>query len=94
MVGLYDNATVYRFMPTLEEGGHRYIAKARIEDCHLVPEERRSFLVGQRQKGFPGMAAAWFPGIHQNGPASALLASTAEYLPQVRQYSYRGVKNP
>jgi len=91
IVGLYDDATVFRLMPG--QGGARpYIAKARVADCHLVPESRRSFDIIQKRKGFPGMAAAWFPGLHADGPAKDMLDGVASYLPSVRQYSHTGQK--
>ncbi len=91
VVGLYDNATVFRFMPPLGQA-RPYIAKARAADCHLVPEPVRTFEIIHKRKGFPGMAAAWFPGLHANGPAHDMLAAVAAYLPDVRRYSHTGEK--
>lgn len=92
VVGLYEDATVYRLMPGL--GAARpFIAKARVGNCHLVPENLRTFEVIQKRKGFPGMAAAWFPGFHADGPASEMLESAADYLPTIRQYSHSGERN-
>lgn len=90
IVGLYDNAIVFRFMPGLSGGTRPFIAKARDADCHLVPEKRRSFDIIQKREGFPGMAAAWFPGLHADGPAKEMLANVADYLPMVRHYSRFG----
>lgn len=92
IVGLYDNATVFRYMPP-DEPVRPFIAKARTEDCHLVPVARRSFDIIQKRKGFPGMAAAWFPGLHAEGPAQAMLADVSAYLPTIRQYTHTGEKN-
>lgn len=92
IVGLYDNATVFRYMPP-DEPVRPFIAKARAEDCHLVPVSRRSFDVIQKRKGFPGMAAAWFPGLHADGPAKEMLDDLADYLPTIRQYTHTGEKN-
>ncbi len=86
IVGLYDNATVFRSMPPQSDDQRLFIAKARASDCRMVPTASRTFDVIQKQKGFPGMAAAWFPGEHQNGPASTFLAQVAEYLPSVRKF--------
>ena len=86
IVGLYDEATVYRFMPMVR----LHIAKARVESCHLVPEGIRDFQVTHKVKGFPGMAAAWFPQEHQEGPAKDMLAAVAGYLPTIRRYTYQG----
>jgi hypothetical protein len=92
IVGLFDDATVFRLMPGL--GGERpYIAKARVAGCHLVPVARRSLDIIQKRKGFPGMAAAWFPGLHADGPAKDMLAGVADYLQVVRQYDHLGNRN-
>ncbi len=89
IVGLYDDATVFRFMPP--DGDERpFIAKAPIDHCHLVPAGRRDFQIPHKQRGFPGTAAAWFPGIHQDGPAKDFLATAGEYLPTIRRYTYQG----
>ena len=85
IVGLYDKATVLRFMPRHSEE-RVFIAKARAEDCRLVPTSQRTFSVIHKQKGFPGMAAAWFPGEHQNGPARDFLAAVADYIEAVRRF--------
>lgn len=90
IVGLYDNAIVFRLMPGLSNDTRPFIAKARDVDCHLVPESRRSFDIVQKRQGFPGMAAAWFPGLHVDGPAKEMLAQVADYLPTVRRYSRFG----
>ncbi|WP_187971070.1 hypothetical protein [Aquibium microcysteis] len=92
IVGLYDNATVFRYMPP-DEPVRPFIAKARAEDCHLVPVARRSFDVIQTRKGFPGMAAAWFPGLHADSPAKEMFDGVADYLPTVRRYSHTGEKS-
>ena len=84
IVGLYDDATVYRHMPGVTDEERPFIAKARIENCYLVPESDRTFLVTQKRKGFPGTAAAWFPGLHTYGPAKEMLTAVAEYLPTIR----------
>lgn len=94
VVGLYDAATVYRFMPGLTDNVRPFIAKAKAGDCHLVPEQARTFEVIQKQKGFPGMAAAWFPGLHADGPAKDMLAAVADYLPTVRRFSFAGEPLP
>ncbi|MCF4166644.1 hypothetical protein L2U69_13400 [Zavarzinia compransoris] len=85
VVGLYDRATVLRYMPPFDGTKRVYIAKARAEDCRLVPKHDRIFSVIHKQKGFPGMAAAWFPGEHDNGPAHDFLENLAEYLPVIRK---------
>lgn len=90
IVGMYDNATVLRFMPPADNDERPFITKARVEHCHLVPSIRRDFQVPQKQRGFPGMAAAWFPGMHKSGPAKDFLPTVAEYLPIVRQYTCQG----
>jgi hypothetical protein len=84
IVGLYDNATVLRFMPPHEGKERVFIANARTEDCRLVPISERTFAVIHKQKGFPGMASAWFPGEHQNGPARDFLARAADYIAALR----------
>jgi Arc/MetJ-type ribon-helix-helix transcriptional regulator len=89
IVGLYDDATVFRFMPGLTDGVRPFIAKARVGNCHLLPEARRTFGIVQKQKGFPGMAAAWFPGLHADGPAKEMLDDVKDYLPSIRRYSYQ-----
>lgn len=83
LVGLYDNATAYRFMPPLGEE-RPFIVKSRAEDCRLLPVADRKFTVVQKKKGFPGMAAAWFPGEHRNGPARTFLTEAAEYIQVIR----------
>jgi hypothetical protein len=86
VVGLYDNAIVLRFMPPYNGKERVYIAKARAENCRLVPTPQRTlFPVTHKQKGFPGMAAAWFPGEHQNGPARDFLADVSEYIGDIRR---------
>ena len=85
IVGLYDRATVFRSMPPESPGTRPFIARARAQDCRLVPAVSRNFAVIHKRKGFPGMAAAWFPGEHQNGNARDLLEEVAEYLPIVRR---------
>lgn len=89
IVGLYDNATIFRFMPGLTDDVRPFIAKAQVENCHLIPESERTFEIVQKQKGFPGMAAAWFPGIHADGPAKNMLDNIADYLPRIRRLSNR-----
>jgi hypothetical protein len=87
IVGLYDNATAYRFMPP-DAGDERiFIAKARAEDCRQLPKVQRTFAVIRSRKGFPGMGAAWFPGEHHEGPAREFLAEVADYLPVVRKFN-------
>lgn len=86
IVGLYHNATVFRIMPM----DRLYIAKARVEDCHLVPEGLRDFQITHKQKGFPGMAAAWFPGEHQHGPAKDMLSAAAQYVSTIRRFTHQG----
>ncbi len=85
IVGLYDNATVLRFMPPYDGKERVFIAKARAEDCRLVPTPQRTFSVIHKKKGFPGMAAAWFPGEHQNGPARDFLGAVAECIGAIRR---------
>jgi hypothetical protein len=85
IVGLYDNATVFRFMPPYDGKARVFITKARGEDCRLVPTPLRTFAGIRGRKGFPGMAAAWFPGEHQAGPARDFLTAVAEYLPKIRK---------
>jgi len=92
IVGLFDGATVYRYMPP-DEPVRPFIAKARVADCHLVPVSQRTFDITQKQKGFPGMAAAWFPAQHQDGPARDMLVAVAAYLPSVHRYSHTGEKH-
>ena len=82
IVGVYEDATVYRFMQQTPAGQH-FIAKARADDCHLVPDARRDFIVQQKMKGFPGQAAAWFPGLHQDGPAHDFLVKAADYVQSI-----------
>jgi Arc/MetJ-type ribon-helix-helix transcriptional regulator len=89
IVGLYDDATIYRFMPGLSDCVRPFIAKARVENCHLIPESDRTFGIVQKQKGFPGMAAAWFAGLHADGPAREMLDDIADYIPRIRRYSHR-----
>src|SRR6185369_7550564 len=89
IVGLYDNAVIYRLM-VADDAGRPFITKARVEDCHLVPETDRTFQIIQKQEGFPGMASAWFPGLHLHGPAKDLLFSAAAYIQKIRKYSYAG----
>ncbi len=89
IVGLYENATVFRFMGS-GELVRPFIAKARSEDCHLVPPNLRTFEITQKRKGFPGMAAAWFPGLHAGGPARDMLAAVATYLREIRRYDNAG----
>ncbi len=86
IVGLYDNATVFRFMPPYDGKGRVFITKARAEDCRLVPTLLRTFAIIRGQKGFPGMAAAWFPREHQAGPAQDFLTAVAEYIPTIRKF--------
>ena len=86
IVGLYDNATVFRFMPPYDGKARVFITKARVEDCRIVPTPLRTFAIIRRQKGFPGMAAAWFPGEHQAGPAHDFLTAVGEYLPTIRKF--------
>lgn len=86
IVGLYDNATVLRFMPAYIGDERIFIAKARAGDCRVLPAKQRTFTVVRRQRGFPGMAAAWFPGEHQTGAARDFLAATAEYIPTIRKF--------
>lgn len=90
IVGIYDDATVYRFMPPMTQETRTFISKAPARACHLVPESRRTFDVVHKKKGFPGMAAAWFPGVHYDGPAQAMLEAVADYLPKVRRYTFDG----
>lgn len=85
IVGLYDNATVLRFIPPYLGDERVFIAKARAENCRLIPADRRRFAVIQKKKGYPGMAAAWFPGEHREGPAREFLAEVADYLPFIRK---------
>jgi 5-methylcytosine-specific restriction protein A len=86
IVGLYDNATVLRSMPRESEDYRPFIAKARASDSRLLPTSRRTFAVIHKKKGFPGMAAAWFPGEHEAGPAHDFLMSVAEYIPTIRKF--------
>jgi hypothetical protein len=89
IVGLYEEATAFRFMPA-DEGDKFFIAKARVENCHLVPEGLRDFEVPHKRQGFPGMAAAWFPGPRQDGLARDFLAAVVQYLPTLRRYTHEG----
>jgi hypothetical protein len=86
IVGLYDDATVFRFMPPDTEDYRPFIAKAAAKNCRLLPVSRRTFDVIHKQKGFPGMAAAWFPGEHENGPAHDMLAAVSEYISTIRKF--------
>lgn len=90
IVGLYDDATIYRFMPDLTEKVRPFIAKARVENCHLVPESRQTFEVIRSRIGFPGMAAAWFPALHATGPAHDILDAVARHLPTIRHCDHAG----
>lgn len=85
IIGLYDNSTVFRFMPLYNGRERVFIAKARAKDCRLLPTPQRTFTVIHNQKGFPGMAAAWFPGEHQAGPARDFLAAVSEYIRIIRK---------
>lgn len=91
IVGLFDDATLYRYMPP-DEPVRPFIARARVADCHLVPPDRRSFEIIHKRKGFPGMAAAWFPGQHADGPAKEMLAGVAAYLPTIRGFDFSGMR--
>lgn len=86
IIGIYDSATVFRVMPPDSGEVRPFIAKARTKDCRLLPVSRRTFAVIQKRKGFPGMAAAWFPGEHKAGPARDFLAAVADYIPTVRKF--------
>jgi hypothetical protein len=86
IVGLYDNATVFRFMPPDSPDERPFIAKARTGDCRLVPITQRGFSIFHKKRGFPGMAAAWFPGEHQAGPARDFLTEVAGYISSIRRH--------
>lgn len=79
-----DNSTVLHFMPPCDGKERVFIAKARAPDCRLVRTSQMTFSVIHKQKGFPGMAAAWFPGEHQDGPARDFLAAVSNYIPAFR----------
>lgn len=86
IVGIYEAATVYRFMPGQGES-RPFISKARASNCRLVPQKERTFDVIHKVKGFPGMAAAWFPGLHADGPAKQFLISAEKYIATLKRYS-------
>jgi hypothetical protein len=90
VVGLFDDAIVSRYMSGLTSDHRPSIARARVANCHLVPEGRRTFQVPHTRKGFPGMGAAWFAGRHADGPAAEMLAELAHHLPTDRRYSHTG----
>ena len=86
IVGWYENATVYRYYQesvfTPIYGIERwYFAKARAEDCYLLPEEYRIFTIGRasvkgKGKGF-GQNNYWF--------AESSYART-ELIPEVTEF--------
>lgn len=79
IVGVYRDAIVFRqVMRTDSE--QAYITKAAENNCLLIEENQRDLVVPQKQKGFPGQAAAWFPGLHSEGPASSFLIEVESYL--------------
>lgn len=69
IVGWYENATVYRYyedsLATPISGIDRiYFAKALAEDCYLLPEEERTYVIGRasqlgKGKGF-GQQNYWY----------------------------------
>jgi len=85
VVGLYDDAVVFRNMPPQAEGVPLFIAKARAPDCRLIPVKDRTIEVTRNKKGFPGMAAAWFPGEHEHGPAASMLERIAPGIEEIRK---------
>lgn len=73
-VGWYNNATVYRERQYPPKGSGRersgtqewgYRARARVEDCKLLPENQRTFRV-PRGKGGMGQANVWYADRPEN----------------------------
>jgi len=62
IVGWYHNARVYSHLQELRPGKDRpgAIAEAAASDCHLVPVDQRTFFIPSREKGWPGIAGAFF----------------------------------
>lgn len=62
IVGWSRNALVHRQLQTTRPDKTRpdFFVEAAAEDCHLVPIDERSFFIPAREKGWPGIAAAFF----------------------------------
>lgn len=76
IVGWYNNATVYRKWQPSPQGSKReyrgeelgYHVKARVEDCKLLPIDRRVFKVPRRAKGGMGQSNVWYADQSINAP--------------------------
>lgn len=63
IVGWYKNAMVNRYFQDDIEFDHGYYVKAKAEDCHLVKEEERNFVIPRADKdhkGFLGQSNVWY----------------------------------
>lgn len=76
IVGWYKNATVYRHRPSYN--GRAYNIQAKIKDCYLLPENKRTFSVPRAKRdgiGF-GQSNVWY----------ASTPDCAEYVNKVVNY--------
>lgn len=69
IVGWYRNATVFSGLRAIRPDEDRpdILTSAAATDCHLVPEDERSFSVPSMRAGWPGIARAWYANEHLTG---------------------------
>lgn len=77
IVGWYRNATAYAEMQVIrpDESRPDCLVSAAASDCHLVPEEERTFFVPSLRTGWPGQAGAWYASKHLDGQQIGRLLS-------------------
>ena len=86
IVGWYENATVYRYfqnsVSTPMFGIDRmYFTKAKAEDCYLLPEESRTFVIGRASKNGSGRGFG-----QQNFWYAESAYARSELIPEVFEY--------
>ena len=86
IVGWYRHADVYRYQHTIDDMYYNVVAKT--ENCHLLPENKRNFVIPGAQKNGAGMgmgqSAIWY--------ADSEYAKN-EFVPKVFEYIENYEKN-
>lgn len=93
IVGWYKNATVYRDYVNIKGREYSFSAKAKYEDCILLPDDERTFEVFRSkhgQRGFLGRPRVWY-GDYDSPEVKKHVADILSYINNYQDNNHKKV---
>lgn len=93
IVGWYKNATVYRDYVNIKGREYSFSAKAKYEDCILLPDDERTFEVFRSkhgQRGFLGRPRVWY-GDYDSPEVKKHVADILSYINNYQNNNHKKV---